>query len=65
MGLYVVAEGIEDEFSLNWLTEHGCELAQGYYISKPKPAHELTPWLIQQLKPNEETDNTAGNEASV
>ena len=36
MGLYVVAEGIEDEFSLNWLAEHGCELAQGYFISKPK-----------------------------
>jgi diguanylate cyclase (GGDEF)-like protein len=51
MGLYVVAEGIEDEFSLNWLAEHGCELAQGYFISKPKPANELTPWLLEQLKP--------------
>ncbi|TWX66756.1 EAL domain-containing protein [Colwellia demingiae] len=49
MGLHVVAEGIEDEFALNWLAAHGCELAQGYYISKPKPAVELTPWLIAQL----------------
>ena len=49
MGLYVVAEGIEDKFSLSWLTDHGCELAQGYYISKPKPAIELTPWLLAQL----------------
>lgn len=49
MGLHVVAEGIEDEFSLNWLIEHGCELAQGYYISKPKPAIELTPWLLDRL----------------
>lgn len=50
MGLYVVAEGIEDEFSLNWLAEHGCELAQGYFISKPKPSQELTPWLLEQHK---------------
>ena len=49
MGLHVVAEGIEDEFALNWLAAHGCELAQGYYISKPKPAAELTPWLLAQL----------------
>ncbi|PKH89546.1 bifunctional diguanylate cyclase/phosphodiesterase [Colwellia sp. Bg11-28] len=49
MGLHVVAEGIEDEFALNWLAAHGCELAQGYYISKPKPAVELTPWLLAQL----------------
>jgi len=46
MGLHVVAEGIEDAFSLHWLADHQCELAQGYFISKPKPAAELTPWLL-------------------
>jgi diguanylate cyclase (GGDEF)-like protein len=46
MGLHVVAEGIEDEFSLTWLAKHNCELAQGYFISRPKPASELTPWLL-------------------
>ncbi|WP_028869860.1 bifunctional diguanylate cyclase/phosphodiesterase [Psychromonas arctica] len=49
MGLHVVAEGIEDEFALNWLSDHGCELAQGYYISRPKPAIDLTPWLLTHL----------------
>ncbi|MBB1274326.1 EAL domain-containing protein [Psychromonas sp. SR45-3] len=49
MGLHVVAEGIEDEFALNWLSDHGCELAQGYYISRPKPAIDLTPWLLAHL----------------
>jgi len=47
MGLYVVAEGIEDEYSLHWLTQHGCELGQGYFISKPKPPEELTIWLLE------------------
>lgn len=45
MGLSVVAEGIEDEYSLNWLTEYGCELAQGFYISRPVPADKLLEWL--------------------
>lgn len=47
MGLSVVAEGIEDEFALQWLAKHGCELAQGYFISRPKPAKEITAWLKQ------------------
>ena len=38
MGLTLVAEGIEDEFALNWLSENHCEKAQGYFISKPQPA---------------------------
>ncbi|RBW41729.1 GGDEF domain-containing protein [Psychromonas sp. B3M02] len=46
MGLKVVAEGIEDAFSLAWLSESGCNYVQGYYISRPKPASELTPWLL-------------------
>lgn len=48
MGLSVVAEGIEDEFALNWLAKNNCELAQGYYVSRPKHANELTPWLLEQ-----------------
>ncbi len=52
MGLTVVAEGIEDEFALTWLTEQGCELAQGYFISRPKPSQKITQWLLdnQQFK---------------
>jgi diguanylate cyclase len=37
----VVAEGIEDEATLDLLRELGCDLAQGYLISKPMPASEL------------------------
>jgi len=46
MGLSVVAEGIEDAFTLQWLAEQQCELAQGYFICRPKPSEELTPWLL-------------------
>lgn len=47
MGMQVVAEGVEDRFSLEWLQSQGCELAQGYFICKPKPAGELSEWLRQ------------------
>ena len=41
LGLRVVAEGIEDAVALKLLSGLGCDLAQGYRIGKPKPAHEL------------------------
>lgn len=45
MGLSVVAEGIEDERTLLWLKAHNCELAQGYFISRPIKAELLQTWL--------------------
>jgi diguanylate cyclase (GGDEF)-like protein len=42
MRLRVVAEGIEDAATLELLIELGCDLAQGYYISRPMPANKLT-----------------------
>lgn len=51
MNLQVVAEGIEDEASLNWLREHGCEIGQGYFISRPLPVADLEKWLQAREKP--------------
>jgi len=45
LGLELVAEGVETVAALNWLREHGCERAQGFYISKPMPAHKLKIWV--------------------
>jgi len=42
LGLRVVAEGIEDAETLQLLAELGCDLAQGYFISMPQPAEQLT-----------------------
>lgn len=50
MGLSVVAEGIEDKFALNWLAQHGCELGQGYFISRPQPVDIITKWLKEETK---------------
>jgi len=44
-GLKVVAEGVEDELSLNILKEWGCDIAQGYHISRPLKKADLESWL--------------------
>ena len=38
MGLKVVAEGVEDQACLDFLRRVGCDMIQGYLISKPVPA---------------------------
>jgi EAL domain-containing protein (putative c-di-GMP-specific phosphodiesterase class I) len=42
LGLRVVAEGVEEQAALDLLSSFGCDVAQGYLISKPKPADELS-----------------------
>lgn len=59
MGLSVVAEGIEDQNTLNWLEAHGCDLAQGYFISRPVPADELTHLLETKYNANSEVESHA------
>lgn len=48
LGLRTVAEGVEDAETLQFLTEHGCDLAQGYHIAKPMPADEVSCWLTSR-----------------
>src|SRR3569833_393691 len=45
MGRRVVAEGVESQAVLNMLIELGCDMAQGYHISRPVTAPVLTRWL--------------------
>ncbi|MBU0602956.1 MAG: EAL domain-containing protein [Gammaproteobacteria bacterium] len=45
MGLKVTAEGVETEAVLERLRELGCDLAQGYLISKPIPVAALEKWI--------------------
>ncbi|PJK28769.1 putative bifunctional diguanylate cyclase/phosphodiesterase [Minwuia thermotolerans] len=46
LGLSVVAEGVEDARTLAALTELGCDVAQGYHMSRPLPADDLVGWLV-------------------
>jgi diguanylate cyclase (GGDEF)-like protein len=45
LGLRVVAEGVETTAVYAQLVELGCDLAQGFLISRPLPPDELSAWL--------------------
>jgi len=46
-GLAVVAEGVENEATLNALTDMGCDIAQGYHLAKPMPQSDFIQWLAE------------------
>lgn len=46
LGLNVVAEGVENQHTKEMLVALGCDRAQGYFISRPLPAEEITRWLL-------------------
>ena len=45
LGMHVVAEGVEDQATWNLLDILGCNIVQGYYLSRPVPAQDLERWL--------------------
>ena len=45
LGIQVVAEGVEDQATWNLLASLKCDIAQGYYLSRPIPAPDLVRWL--------------------
>jgi diguanylate cyclase (GGDEF)-like protein len=45
LGLSVVAEGVETPEELAWLRAHGCDVGQGYGISRPMMAADLPGWV--------------------
>jgi EAL domain-containing protein (putative c-di-GMP-specific phosphodiesterase class I) len=54
LDLQVIAEGIEDQVTLDYVTHHRCDLGQGYYLYRPMDAQKLTQILLdeKQLKHN-------------
>jgi EAL domain-containing protein (putative c-di-GMP-specific phosphodiesterase class I) len=50
--LSVVAEGIEDKITQDGLTKMNCLIGQGYFFSKPMPAHLVNDWLTNWYKNN-------------
>jgi EAL domain-containing protein (putative c-di-GMP-specific phosphodiesterase class I) len=45
LGLRVVAEGVESADILTALADLGCDVAQGFHISRPLPPDELAAWV--------------------
>jgi diguanylate cyclase (GGDEF)-like protein len=48
--LTVVAEGVEDQITFDRLADLGCDMAQGYCISRPIPADQFQAWEAQPVR---------------
>jgi EAL domain-containing protein (putative c-di-GMP-specific phosphodiesterase class I) len=49
LGYKVVAEGVENEETLNLLADMGCDEIQGYYLTPPLPLDAIIEWLDKEL----------------
>lgn len=47
----VVAEGVEDCADWEFLREHECEHAQGYWFARPMPGEQIHEWLDEWKEP--------------
>ena len=50
LGLKVTAEGIEDQQAWDTLQQLGCDLGQGFFMSRPLPEHEFEEWLVESRR---------------
>jgi diguanylate cyclase (GGDEF)-like protein len=48
LGLKVVAEGVESHEAWRRLEDLGCDLAQGFHVSRPVPAEAMTRLLVER-----------------
>ena len=55
LGLSVVAEGVEDLESQQWLADVGCDFIQGYYLARPMSLDAVIDWVdeYRSEKPTE------------
>ena len=44
LGLTIIAEGVESETVMTALRQIGCDVAQGYHISRPGTAAAVDAW---------------------
>jgi diguanylate cyclase (GGDEF)-like protein/PAS domain S-box-containing protein len=49
LNLELVAEGIETRAALDYLRERGCQLGQGYYLSRPLARYALEDWYGRRV----------------
>ena len=65
MNLKVVAEGVEVSSSWDTLGRLGCDLIQGYFVSKPLSPREFTAWMQARAAPDRASSLAEGDLTSV
>jgi diguanylate cyclase (GGDEF)-like protein/PAS domain S-box-containing protein len=57
LGLGVIAEGVENRISADFLRDQGCRFGQGFFFSPPVTAHDVEKLLSGTLPHNSETQD--------
>jgi EAL domain-containing protein (putative c-di-GMP-specific phosphodiesterase class I) len=60
----VIAEGVEDEDTIKELADLGCDMAQGYYFSRPQPLGGLVAWFEAPVIAGRAADQEPATEAT-
>ena len=60
LGMHVVAEGVEDEPTLETLRSLGCDVVQGYFTGRPMPLAQLDEWMAARSARSAESARSAG-----
>ena len=61
LGLTVIAEGVEDELTLRRLATLGCDLAQGFHVSRPLAPDAFADWIDQAGEPHSDAPAAAAS----
>ena len=59
LALTLVAEGIEDQRACELLAAYGCDVGQGYHISRPVPAGQIVELVRRLARENRELPRAA------
>jgi EAL domain-containing protein (putative c-di-GMP-specific phosphodiesterase class I) len=51
LGISILAEGVETQDHISLLQGLGCQLAQGYFFSRPMPAEDVAEYLARDAAP--------------
>lgn len=52
MNMRVIAEGVETEEQLHYLSENGCDDIQGFFFSPPVTAEQLQSTILSGNRPS-------------
>jgi len=64
LGRTVVAEGVEDQETFDRLAGLGCDVAQGYLLSRPIPPDTVPAWLLHWESTRREVCPVGGPDVS-
>lgn len=59
LGLHVVAEGVENQATLDCLIDMGCNQAQGYFLGRPMPPAAVPEWYLNAPWESDREDGEA------